>query len=425
MNAASLLGRVEDHGPVSTLTLAHGKLTWLPGAKERLRSVMTDSDAVMAYGDGVGMPYIDLQAGSLRDDFDFGPVVMVRSDALRDTLAAIGDRYGHATFYALRLALQRQGRILHLPEPLYTFEADGRAASAFDYVDPRNREVQLDMERALTHHLRQTGAYIAPETVMRTDPSEGEFPVEASVIIPVKDRERTIADAVRSALSQQTDFAFNVIVVDNHSTDRTPQILAEIAAADDRLQVLVPDSDHLGIGGCWNLAIDAPVCGRYAVQLDSDDLYSSPSSLQLIADTFRRERCAMVAGAYRLTDFSLATIPPGLIDHREWTDDNGRNNLLRVNGMGAPRAFLTRIARKVHFPNTSYGEDYAMALRISRSYHIGRIYDELYLCRRWEGNSDASLPIEKANRYNDYKDRLRTIELYARQALGDSVHHPA
>lgn len=270
------------------------------------------------------------------------------------------------------------------------------------------------MEQVATDHLSAIGALISQPQVSQVNIDEGFFPVEVSVVIPVRNRVSTIRDAVLSALSQSLDCTMNVLVVDNHSSDGTSQVLAELAASHPRLKVIVPECDHLGIGGCWNRAIDDAECGRFAVQLDSDDIYSGADTLQRIVDTFRRERCAMVVGAYRLTDFDLNTIPPGLIDHKEWTDINGRNNLLRVNGMGAPRAFLTRIARELHFPNVSYGEDYAMALRISRSYHIGRIYDELYLCRRWQGNSDAQLDRATLNRYNSYKDFLRTAELEAR-----------
>ena len=248
------------------------------------------------------------------------------------------------------------------------------------------------------------------------DFDEQEFDVEASVVIPVFNRAKTIKDAVESALSQKASFPYNVIVVDNHSTDGTGDILAHLSKSHkDKLRVIVPNRRDLGIGGCWNEAINSEYCGRFAVQLDSDDLYSSPKTLQTVVDAFHEQKAAMVIGSYRMCDFELNTLPPGLIDHKEWTDDNGPNNALRINGLGAPRAFFTPLLRQVQFPNTSYGEDYALGLLFSRHYRIGRIFSELYLCRRWGGNSDAALSVEKINANNLYKDRLRTMELYARQ----------
>lgn len=397
------------------LQLRPGQINWLPDGRERMLAVMNDTGASLVYADGVDGRHISLQKGAIRDDFDFGPVVAIRHNMLLRYLRDAKEPLRGAAFYALRLMIQRLGIITHIPEPLYTFDSEARSDSQFDYVDPRNADIQAEMERVATEHLSAIGALIRPDEVVNVDINEGEFPAEASVIIPVRNRVSTIRDAVESALSQTLDSPMNVIVVDNHSTDGTSEVLASIA--DPRLKVITPECHHLGIGGCWNRAIDDEACGRFAIQLDSDDIYSGHDTLQRIVDIFRAEQCAMVVGAYRLTDFDLNTIPPGLIAHKEWTDDNGRNNLLRVNGMGAPRAFLTRIARRFHFPNVSYGEDYAMALRMSRSYHIGRIYDELYLCRRWQGNSDAKLDRDTANRYNSYKDFLRTIELEARIRL--------
>lgn len=394
------------------LQIRPGQITWLPNGRERMLAVMESTGASMVYADGVDDRHIDLQKGAIRDDFDFGPVVAVRHDMLCRYLCDAHEPLRGAAFYALRLMIQRLGTITYIPEPLYTFDSDVQSGSQFDYVDPRNADIQAEMERVATVHLSAIGALISPAEVGRVNINDGNFSVEVSVIIPVRNRVSTIRDAVESALSQAVDCPMNVIVVDNHSTDGTSDVLASIT--DTRLKVIVPENGNLGIGGCWNRAIDDDACGRFAVQLDSDDIYSSPDTLQRIIDKFRAEKCAMVVGAYRLTDFDLNTIPPGLIGHKEWTDDNGRNNLLRVNGMGAPRAFLTRIVRGIHFPNVSYGEDYAMALRLSRSYHIGRIYDELYLCRRWQGNSDSRLDKATVNQYNAYKDFLRTTELEAR-----------
>jgi glycosyltransferase involved in cell wall biosynthesis len=302
---------------------------------------------------------------------------------------------------------------VRIPEPLYGVETPS-GASQFDYVDPRNRDYQIEMEAIATAHLKRIGAYLEPRFTP-FDPAavRHAFPNEASVVIPVRNRERTIAEAVRSALGQKTDFAFNVLVVDNHSTDRTGEQLRGIR--DPRVAVIVPERRDLGIGGCWNVAVSSPLCGRYAVQLDSDDLYATDDALTRIVDTLRAGPYAMAIGSYSLVDFQLAPIPPGLIDHREWTRENGRNNALRINGLGAPRAFATSVARRFGFPNVSYGEDYAMALRIGRDYDIGSIYDSIYLCRRWEGNTDSALPLETANRYDFYKDWIRTNEIRARQ----------
>lgn len=400
-------------------------------AVQRMLRTAAETGSALVYSDRwerkggqtVPHPAIDYQQGSVRDDFDFGSLVLFKSKLLHDFVAETADSsYRYAGWYELRLFLSRKGQLFRLNELLYTEEErDTRASGVkqFDYVNPANREVQIEMERAVTCHLKAVGALVDTAFYREPDFDEQDFNVEASVIIPVKNRERTICDAVRSALRQQTDFKFNVIVVDNHSTDRTTELIEGLKGQDrsHRLIHIIPRRKDLGIGGCWNVAIDDDQCGRFAVQLDSDDLYSSETTLQTIVDAFYRQRAAMVVGSYRMCDFALNTLPPGLISHSEWTDDNGCNNALRINGLGAPRAFFTPLARQIRFPNTSYGEDYALGLAFSRHYRIGRIYTELYLCRRWEGNSDAALSIDKVNANNLYKDRLRTMELLARQQM--------
>ena len=400
---------------------------WGLYALERFLRTADDTGAVMVYSDHYSLeegaltkhPAIDYQAGSLRDDFDFGSLWLIKSQALLDYVAQT-DRvdYQYAGLYDLRLYLSRKGEIFHLNEYLYTeTELDTRKSGEkqFDYVNPRNREVQIEMERACTAHLEKVGAIVDTNFYRQPDFDEQDFACEASVVIPVFNREKTIADAVKSALSQKTNFPYNVIVVNNHSTDSTGEILDSID--DERLIQIVPGRTDLGIGGCWNVAVNSDHCGKFAVQLDSDDLYSSPKTLQKIVDAFHEQKAAMIIGSYRMCDFDLNTLPPGLIDHKEWTEDNGCNNALRINGLGAPRAFFTPLVRQIQFPNTSYGEDYALGLAFSRRYRIGRIYDELYLCRRWGGNSDAALSVERVNANNLYKDRLRTMELKARQQM--------
>ena len=405
----------------------HTTIGWGNNTLERFLRVADDTDAVMVYADHYKMvegkmekhPVIDYQAGSLRDDFDFGSLWCIKAQALADYIAQSDrEEYQFAALYDLRLYLSRVGEIFHLNEFLYSeAELDTRKSGEkqFDYVNPRNREVQIEMEKACTQHLSKVGALIDTTFYRQPDFGEQEFEYEASVIIPVFNREKTVADAVKSALEQKASFKFNVIVVNNHSTDRTGEILDELKA--DNLIQIVPERTDLGIGGCWNEAIHSRFCGKFAVQLDSDDLYSSPKTLQKIVDAFYKQKAAMIIGSYRMCDFDLNTLPPGLIDHKEWTEENGCNNALRINGLGAPRAFFTPLVRQIQFPNTSYGEDYALGLAFSRRYRIGRIYDELYLCRRWGGNSDAALSVEKVNANNLYKDRLRTMELKARQHM--------
>lgn len=405
----------------------HTTIGWGNNTLERFLRVADDTDAVMVYADHYKMvegkmekhPVIDYQSGSLRDDFDFGSLWCIKAQALADYIAQPDrEEYQFAALYDLRLYLSRVGEIFHLNEFLYSeAELDTRKSGEkqFDYVNPRNREVQIEMEKACTQHLGKVGALIDTTFYRQPDFGEQDFEYEASVIIPVFNREKTVADAVKSALGQKANFKFNVIVVNNHSTDRTGEILDELKA--DNMIQIVPERTDLGIGGCWNEAINSSFCGKFAVQLDSDDLYSSPKTLQKIVDAFYKQKAAMIIGSYRMCDFDLNTLPPGLIDHKEWTDENGCNNALRINGLGAPRAFFTPLVRQIQFPNTSYGEDYALGLAFSRRYRIGRIYDELYLCRRWGGNSDAALSVEKVNANNLYKDRLRTMELKARQHM--------
>ena len=395
----------------------------------RLLDAARDSRAAIAYSDYVDRqpdgaisahPLIDYQPGSLRDDFDFGHVVILSRAAvagLAGDIEADGVATQFGGWYELRLRATERGPVVHLPEATYSLSVVTESAAGeahFQYVDPRNREYQIEMERIATAHLKRIGAWL-PTPAARPVDDNTKFPVEASVVIPVRNRARTVADAVRSALTQEAEFAFNVIVVDNHSTDGTSQVLADLAAKERRLIRLVPTRTDLGIGGCWNEAIYSDHCGRYAVQLDSDDLYADSNVLSRIVAEFRRGNYAIVIGSYTIVDFNLQPIPPGLIDHREWTSENGHNNALRIAGLGAPRAFQVPTLRTIGFPNVSFGEDYAVALQLSRRYPLGRIYDSLYWCRRWEGNTDHALPLETRNRYADYKDRLRSIEIAARQ----------
>ena len=413
-------------GQYILLNISGRDVTITPEAADRMKECADSSGAGMVFSDYlkamgadaiVPAPLIDIQEGSLRDDFDFGALVLLTPAGIDAYLASSSAEFKTAGFYQMRLAIQRALPIVRIPQPLYTIvETDFRTSGQkqFDYVNPRNRDVQIEMEAVCTEHLKHISGYLKPGFGKKVESYSGDFPVEASVIIPVRNRARTIADAVKSALSQQLDSTFNVIVVDNHSTDGTTQILSELAANDSRLIHIIPERTDLGIGGCWNLAINDAHCGRYAVQLDSDDLYSGPDTLQKVVDKFREGGYAMVIGSYRMCNFNLETLPPGIIDHKEWTDENGPNNALRINGLGAPRAFYTPVVRQIGFPNVSYGEDYAVAIRITGEYRLGRIFDELYLCRRWEGNSDAALSAEKVNANNLYKDSLRTAELERR-----------
>ncbi len=405
-------------------------------ALDRMLTIAQDYGALMVYsdhyillpsGERKAMPLTDYQEGSVRDDFQMGSLLLISTEGLREYCSQKQlHRYQHAALYDLRLFLSRKQLPVHIREFLYTeVEQDTRLSGQkqFDYVDPRNRARQMELERACTRHLRAINAYLHGgefDTIKFED--REHFHVEATVVIPVRDRAKTIADAIDSVLRQETTFDYNLMVVDNGSTDGTSEVI-ERYTGDPRVIHIIPERDDLGIGGCWNTAVHDPRVGRFVVQLDSDDLYSGPDTLQRMVDMFFTENAAMVIGSYRMCDFKLETLPPGLIDHREWTQQNGRNNALRINGLGAPRAFYTPVLRELQIPNTSYGEDYALGLMISRRYRIGRIYDELYLCRRWEGNSDAALSQDRINRNNAYKDQLRTQEIRARRRLNTSWQH--
>ena len=404
------------------------RLEWIDGGSRRMVQVASQTGAVLVYSDHFRSsegsaaqphPVIDWQEGSLRDDFDWGGALLVRTSALREAMAPSDADYAFAGLQDAILRLSRLGSFEHIPEYLYyEVETDLRTSGEkqFDYVDPRNRAVQIEMEQAVTAHLKAVGAWLAPGKYSRVDLDEGDFKYEASVVIPCKNRVRTIADAIRSALAQEAPFPFNVIVVDDNSTDGTVDVIRSFES-DPRLVYIAQDEGYHAIGGNWNAAINHPQCGRFALQLDSDDVYSGPDSVRRFVEAFREQQCAMVIGTYKITDINLQEIPPGIIDHREWTEENGRNNALRINGLGAPRGFFTPVLRKIGFPVVKYGEDYAVALRISREWRIGRIWDVMYFCRRWDDNSDASLSQERVNANNLYKDRLRTWELRARKAL--------
>lgn len=399
-------------------------------ALERMVNVAEDTGAGMVYADHYQVdasgkrteaPVIDYQMGSLRDDFDFGSVMLIRTKELQAAVESMTANYQAAGLYDLRLKLSEHVSFVHINEFLYSeVELDNRKTGEklFDYVDPRNRTSQIEMEQACTDHLKAVGGYLAPR-FQHVPLEDGNFEYEASIMIPVRNRIHTICDAIDSALSQQTNFKYNVFIVENgpdyHSTDGTTEAID--AYHDERIVHLIPDRNDIGVGGSWNMAIHHPLCGKFIVQLDSDDVYSGTDSLQRIVDAFYAQNSAMIIGSYLLTDIHLNTLPPGKIDHKEWTPENGRNNALRINGLGAPRAFYTPVVRAINLPNVNYGEDYALGLAISRHYQIGRIYDVLYHCRRWEGNSDAALSVEKNNRNNLYKDRIRTWELQARIAL--------
>ncbi len=428
LNASATLHAIADRSDAD-YTLLYTKYTTLElgyFALERMVRIADDSQAGMAYADSYHVtdgkqekaPVIDYQYGSLRDDFNFGSLLLFNAAAFREAASRMTTDFQFAGLYDLRLKLSQKASLVHINEYLYSeVENDNRKSGEkiFDYVDPKNRGVQIEMEAACTEHLKGIGGYLEPR-FEKIAFDEGNFEYEASVIIPVRNRVRTIADAIESVLKQQTNFKFNLIIIDNHSTDGTTEAIDRFAA-DERVVHLIPERNDLGIGGCWNLGVHHPKCGKFAVQLDSDDVYKDEHTLQTMVNAFYEQNCGMVVGTYMMTDFHMNMIAPGIIDHKEWTPENGRNNALRINGLGAPRAFYTPLLRKVKVPNTSYGEDYALGLNISRRYQIGRVYDVVYLCRRWDDNSDASLSIEKMNANNLYKDRIRTWELQARVAM--------
>ena len=416
------------------LGLKTGSIEMTRGSLARMCNVMQDTAASMLYSDyrrrqeneKTEVRLIDYQRGSLRDDFDFGSLVIVRNETICTIVERMDEDLEFAALYDLRLQLSERGVLFHLNEPIYTFTPElHKIESQFDYVDPRNRNVQIEMEKVVTAHLKRIGAYIPASSLKTAEPlssicSDAQR-LKASVVIPVYNRCHTIMDAVESALAQTCDFDFNVIVVDNHSTDGTTDLLKKASSKEKRLVHIIPESHDLKIGGCWNRAVEDDACGDFIVQLDSDDLYSSPHTLQIMVDAFYEQNSMAVVGSYRLTDFNLNTLPPGIIDHKEWTPENGMNNALRINGLGAPRAFRRDLLLKHPLPDTSYGEDYAAMLRVCREYKLGRIYESVYNCRRWSGNSDANLSEERVNANNFYKDRIRTIELEARLLLNQDT----
>lgn len=400
---------------------APGQIEFVQYGLDRFLNIAESTGAGIVYSDFISgnefNPVIDYQTGSVRDDFDFGPLLFINTNIFKEAVNGLASDFKYAALYAVRLEISRRHKLIRIPEYLYTVSVSGNSASQFDYVNPRNREAQIEMETAFTAYSRKENIYLEP--LFEDVPDEKEiYPVEASVIIPVKNRVNKIKDAVNSALNQKTDFPFNIIVIDNHSTDGTTEALRNISSS--RLIHVIPDKQGLGIGGCWNEAIMHPLCGRHSVQLDSDDIYSDENTLKKVINLFRSGSFGMVIGSYKLTDVNLNEIPPGIIDHKEWTDDNGRNNALRINGLGAPRAYNTSLIRSIKFPNVSYGEDYSAVLAISRQYRIGRIYEPIYLCRRWEGNTDAALSVEKKNANNAYKDKIRTLEIEARKRLNEN-----
>ena len=433
-----------------TMICLKPEIEWVYLGQERMIQVLEMSGATMVYADRIQRvesqesrvesfaPVIDYQIGALRDDFDFGAVLLWDTEKLKALVSQMDTEYEFAGLYDLRLrgyGLQVTGYrnvpYVHIPEYLYyEVETDTRKSGEklFDYVDPRNRAVQIEMEACVTAHLKRIGAYLKPGEYKELPKAE-DYPVTASVIIPCKNRARTIADAVHSALNQKVraGYSFNVIVVDDNSTDGTAEKIQELmngdASLNGELIYIAQDKTWHAIGGNWNVAIHDPRCGKYAIQLDSDDTYFDETTVQKFIDKFEmvngkceNGKClyGMVIGTYQLTNMAGEILPPGVIDHREWTDDNGRNNALRINGLGAPRGFYVPLLRTINYPTTKYGEDYAVGLRISRDYPIGRIYDVVYNCRRWEDNSDANCDIVAMNRNNWYKDRLRTWELLAR-----------
>ena len=409
-----------------TLVLLREEVKWVAFGLERMAQVGDDTCAVMVYADRFNpapAPVIDYQKGALRDDFDFGSALLIRTSALKQVVDEMDVEYAYAGFYDLRLRLSRIGELVHIPEFMYyDVETDLRKSGEklFDYVDPKNRAVQIEMEQCVTAHLKAVGAWIdykKLKVIGDRRKAKGDFPVTASVVIPCRNRVRTIGDAIKSALNQvvRAPYSYNVIVVDDNSTDGTVDIIQRLTTNDQRLIYIAQDPTWHAIGGNWNAALHHPMCGKYAIQLDSDDTYADETTVQRFIDAFEQQGCAMVVGTYRMTDIDGHELPPGIIDHREWTETNGMNNALRINGLGAPRGFYVPLLREINFPTTKYGEDYAVGLRICREYKLGRIYEPVYNCRRWEDNSDANCDVVAMNRNNWYKDRIRTWELIARK----------
>lgn len=430
LKSTEAVNLIAKYSSTNYTLIVQGEKAIKPGqfCLDRFLQVALNTKASFVYSDfyeeekgkSVAHPVIDYQEGSLRDDFDFGELLFFKTDFLKKSAESEKNNFKFAGFYNLRLKLSQMGPVFRIPEFLYTVESVeevGTEDKHFSYVDPKNREVQIEMEKAVTQHLMDINAYVHPPFKEIDISLSKDFEYEASVIIPVKNRVKTIADAIKSVLAQKTNFKFNLIVIDNHSTDGTSELIAGFSVKDERLIHYIPERFDLGIGGCWNVGVHHQKCGRFAVQLDSDDIYKDENTLQTIVDVFHKEKCAMVIGSYQITNFDLQELPPGLIDHKEWSNDNGPNNALRINGLGAPRAFYTPVLREIKIPNVSYGEDYSVGLAISRQYKIGRIYHSLYLCRRWEGNSDSQLDIIRINANNIYKDRIRTFELHARKQL--------
>ncbi|MBE0551845.1 MAG: glycosyltransferase family 2 protein, partial [Ignavibacterium sp.] len=428
LKSSDAVNLIAKYSSTDYTLIVQGEKSIKPGqfCLDRFLQVALNTKASLVYSDfyeeekgkPVVHPVIDYQEGSLRDDFDFGEFLFIKTEYLKRIAESEKNNFKFAGFYNLRLKLSQMGLVFRIPEYLYTVESVeevGTEDKHFSYVDPKNREVQIEMEKAVTLHLMDIGAYVHPPYKEIDLTLSKDFEYEASVIIPVRNRVKTIGDAIESVLKQKTNFKFNLIIIDNHSTDGTSNVISTFSKKDERLIHNIPERNDLGIGGCWNAGVHHKKCGKFAVQLDSDDIYKDENTLQTIVDVFHKEKCAMVIGSYQITDFNLQELPPGLIDHKEWTDDNGPNNALRINGLGAPRAFYTPVLREIKIPNVSYGEDYSVGLAISRQYKIGRIYHSLYMCRRWEGNSDSQLDIIRINANNLYKDRIRTFELHARK----------
>ena len=426
LQSSATIAKIAEHSDstFSLIYLKDSRLELGQFALDRFFGIAQDTQAGMLYSDYYEVkngkrsnhPVIDYQIGSLRDDFDFGSLLFYRSETLKNAFINNNEDYKYAGFYDLRLKVSEQAELIHINEYLYSeIETDTRKSGEkqFDYVDPKNRIVQIEYELACTQHLNNIGGYLEPK-FKKLEFHNTDFPVEASVIIPIRNRVKTVEDAIKSVLMQKTNFQFNLIIIDNFSTDGTSELIIKYAQKDNRLIHIIPTRTDLGIGGCWNEGVQSEHCGKFAVQLDSDDVYQDENTLQIMINAFYEQNCAMVIGSYTMTNFAMETIAPGLIDHKEWTPKNGRNNALRINGLGAPRAFYTPVLREIKVPNTSYGEDYALGLRISREYQIGRVYDSVYLCRRWDENSDAALDIQKMNGHNLYKDKIRTVELKAR-----------